>query len=102
MGVRSLRKGRREQGRAACYHDNRQQSICVRNTKISSHPGKIPIKALHFLQLNEWKFNLLFGRLSTRWSLAFPSHQQLIHPVATTDFVYYNILHPSESVLEIQ
>lgn len=93
MGVHSLRKGRSEQSRAACYHDNRQQCICVQNKKISSHPGKILIKPLPFLPSNEGRFNLLFERLSIHWSLAFLSHQQLIHPAAITNFVCYNIFH---------
>lgn len=101
MGVHSLGKGRREQSRAACYHDNRQQRICVRNRKISSHSGKIPIKSLPFLQFNEWKFNLLFERLSARWSLAFSSHQQLIHPCSNYKFcVLQHFSHPSEGILE--
>lgn len=67
-----------ESSSANCYHDNRQQCICVQNEKISSHPGKILIKTLPFLQANELKCNLLFGRLSAHSAHAFLPYQQLI------------------------
>lgn len=72
MGAHTLRKDR---GRNDCYHDNRQQCVCMQNKKISSHPGEILIKTLPFLLANELKFNHLFQRQSTHLNHTAVSNQ---------------------------